>query len=102
VSFHLTNTNADQFYNLGICAIETYGDWKVGDEFPLKLVETASQPTSVVWYFDGNRISSGSVILTAGSHSVKAVISWSNGDTGTYTASIESLSLKEKMAVEKR
>lgn len=87
-TFTLKYGKIDNFYEKGICAIETAGDWKSGDVFTFKLAQIETNPSSVIWSFDGNKITSDSVTLTSGHHTIKAEVSWDNGDSGYYEAAI--------------
>ncbi|MFA6704266.1 MAG: M6 family metalloprotease domain-containing protein [Bacteroidales bacterium] len=55
-----------------------------GDTFTLSLIKSSVTPSSVVWYFDGETKNAGDEItLTAGSHVVKAVLTYSDGAVET-------------------
>lgn len=87
-TFKLNCATADLFSEEGICAIETGSSLRAGDEFTFELVEIENAPSSVKWFFDDVETLETSVILTAGEHTVKAEISWDNGDSGSYSAVI--------------
>ena len=54
--------------------------YSAGDTFTLSLNKSSVTPSSVVWYFDGETKNAGDAIaLTAGSHIVKAVLTYSDG-----------------------
>ena len=53
------------------------GKYKAGDNFELKILEvSANKPSSVEWYWDGTKQSAASVPVTAGKHTVKAVLTY--------------------------
>ena len=56
------------------------GSYKAGDVFPLRLLlsdKAANQPQAVSWTFDGEAVTADSVVLTSGSHVVRAILSYS-------------------------
>ena len=56
------------------------GSYKAGDSFTFKLrlsEKAACQPQNVSWTFDGEPVSADSVTLTAGTHVVRAILSYS-------------------------
>lgn len=56
--------------------------YTAGDSFQLKLnVVDGKAPVSTQWYFDGTAKNGTSVTLTAGTHTVKAVLTYSDGTT---------------------
>ncbi len=59
------------------------GTYSAGTKLPLILVETESEaPSSVTWYYDGTKTTSSEVLLTSGSHSIVAELTYSDGSTG--------------------
>ena len=53
------------------------GELKAGASLPLKLVVSkARKPLSTAWYYDGKPVSDSAVTLTAGLHTVKAVVNF--------------------------
>lgn len=59
------------------------GVYAAGTKLPLILVETESEaPSSVTWYYDGTKTTSSEVLLTSGSHSIVAELTYSDGSTG--------------------
>lgn len=68
------------FPALGIKVIDNPGGYKAGDTFNFRFTDkSGSEPTSTVWYLDGEAQSSSSTVLTAGTHEVKAVCTYSDG-----------------------
>lgn len=68
------------FSALGIKVIDNPGGYKAGDTFNFRFTgKSGAEPTSTVWYLDGEVQSSSSTVLTAGTHEVKAVCTYSDG-----------------------
>lgn len=66
------------------------GSYKAGDRFVFSLTEDAEErPASVAWYFDDEPAGAGSVVLTAGAHTVEAVLTFADGRTQTVTLEID-------------
>ncbi len=61
---------------------------KAGDTYFFELVPGSSQVTSVNWYYDGEYQSGISANLTAGTHTVKASVSYASGLKETISATI--------------
>lgn len=58
------------------------GTYRAGDRFDLTLVRYEDDaPSAVSWTFDGQRVQGGSVTLSAGSHTVEAHLTYSDGAT---------------------
>ena len=60
------------------------GSYKAGDVFDLILIETSGnrRPASTTdWYFDGEQVSTESVTLTKGTHTVEARFTTAAGKT---------------------
>ncbi|MBQ4285029.1 MAG: hypothetical protein II720_01055, partial [Bacteroidales bacterium] len=56
------------------------GDFRAGETFELKLVESPSNPpVSAEWFWDGAPASEGSVALTKGSHVVRVRLLYADG-----------------------
>ncbi|MBQ7269387.1 MAG: M6 family metalloprotease domain-containing protein [Bacteroidales bacterium] len=67
---------------LDYCVIDNPGKgvYAAGAEFPLTLVASETRiPASVDWYFDGEPVYGGSVVLRAGEHSIEARITLTGG-----------------------
>ncbi len=79
------------FYEMGYCIIANpKTEYKVGDKFQLRLIEGNNKPTSIKWFFNNESKTDGSMInLTAGSHIVKAEITYSNGNKETLFQEIK-------------
>lgn len=70
------------FAALGIKVIDNPGGWKAGDSFNFRFDgKSGTEPTSTVWYFDGEAQGSSSTVLTSGTHEVKALCTYSDGST---------------------
>ena len=70
------------FAALGIKVIDNPGGYKAGDTFNFRFTgKSGSEPTSTVWYLDGEAQSSSSTVLTAGTHEVKALCTYADGST---------------------
>lgn len=70
------------FAALGIKVIDNPGGWKAGDTFNFRFDgKSGTEPTSTVWYFDGEAQGSSSTVLTSGTHEVKALCTYSDGST---------------------
>lgn len=66
------------------------GGYSAGDTFTFALNESAlDPPSSVTWYFDGELKDSASVVLSAGSHKVEALLTFSDGSCEVLTLEIE-------------
>lgn len=81
----LTYREENELSSAGVNYIDNPGKgfYKSGSTFALKLVESSNPPSSVSWTFDGNAVSGTSVALTAGEHTVKAVLTYGDGTTET-------------------
>ena len=56
------------------------GPYREGDRFYFRLLEAPSdRPLSVSWRFDGAAPSGDSVVLTAGTHQVSALLRYADG-----------------------
>ena len=64
------------------------GRYKAGDTFTLALNEGGEPYSNLAWRFDGTAASSGTVTLTAGSHTVEVDIRLQSGKTQTVTLEI--------------
>lgn len=70
------------FAALGIKVIDNPGGWKAGDSFNFRFDgNSGTEPTSTVWYFDGEAQGSSSTVLTSGTHEVKALCTYPDGST---------------------
>ena len=67
--------------DLGYASIDLgEGVFTAGESLELKLsVPEKSVPSSVIWYFDGNKVAGSTVRLAKGVHKVKAALTYSNG-----------------------
>lgn len=84
---------ASSFQEMGFNAIADPGNGKylAGDGFfPQLELASGQEPSSVSWSFDGNGLSgNGEITLTAGTHSIVAVLSYANGTKETLELVIE-------------
>lgn len=80
---------ATSFAQLGINAIADpkNGAYSSGDKFTFE-ASLADDPVSVVWYYDGAKVSASSVNLTAGSHVVNALLTFADGATEILSLSL--------------
>lgn len=67
--------------------IDVKPSYKAGDRFWFNLVNLQSVP-QVTWYFDGEKAFSESIILSQGTHTVKAYLSYSDGTRETIVQQI--------------
>lgn len=66
------------------------GSYMAGTSFPLALNEVANHPyTSVEWRLDGTKVTGSTVTLTAGAHTVEAVISLQDGKRQIVTLELK-------------
>ena len=62
--------------------IAAEGPYRAGDRFSFALVEAEGRhPSEVIWYFDDEPVQADSVTLTAGDHTVEAILSYADGRT---------------------
>ncbi len=65
------------------------GSYSVGDRFSFALTESAARPvSSAEWFYDDEPVSSDSVTLTSGAHTVEARLLLKNGKTKIVTLEI--------------
>lgn len=68
--------------NYNVIANPGNGVYSAGSTFTLALDESEAQPvSSVSWFFDDEPVSGSSVILTAGTHVVEALLTLTTGET---------------------
>ena len=84
------------FSGLGIRVISKSADGKYanGSTFPLTFVDgsVGGTPTSVAWYYDGQPVSGEAITLSAsGTHTVKAVVTYPDGNIEEIEQVIEVL-----------
>ena len=95
VSFTAKNNNTpvSSLQEMGFNAIADPGNgsYAAGDGFfPELELADGSEPSSVSWTYDGNGLSgNGEITLTAGSHSIVAVLTFANGTVETLELAIE-------------
>ena len=67
------------------------GSYRAGDRFTFELVcpDSAEAPASVVWYYDDEPAGADAVTLTAGSHTVDAQLTYSDGRHSVLTLEIK-------------
>lgn len=68
------------------------GSYKAGDRFSFGLVyneDGVAAPAAVAWYFDDEPVLADSVTLTAGAHTVEAVLTLADGSREVVTLEIE-------------
>lgn len=95
VSASLFDEDASDFINLAAMGFNSIANpglktgYSAGDTFTFKLKESISDtPSSITWYFDGARQNATSVVLTAGSHTVEARLTYPDGGTEVLTLEI--------------
>ena len=95
VSFTVTNANApvSSLKEMGFNAISDPGNgvYATGDGFfPQLELADGQEPSSVAWSYDGNGLSgNGEITLTAGTHSIVAVLTFANGTVETLELVID-------------
>ena len=95
VIFTVTNANAQatSFKEMGFNAISDPGKgvYAAGDGFfPELELADGQEPSAVAWSYDGNGLSgNGEVTLTAGTHSIVAVLTFANGTVETLELVID-------------
>ena len=79
--------------DLDYVTIASAGSYRAGDRFPfaLRTSDNATDPESVVWYFDDEPVQADSVTLTAGMHVVDAHLTLADGSRQVLTLEIEVL-----------
>jgi len=77
--------------DLDYLTIADAGSYRAGERFTFSLVrpEAVDMPSAVVWYFDDEPVLADSVTLTAGAHTVEAVLTIADGRTQTLTLEID-------------
>ncbi|MBO4446741.1 MAG: M6 family metalloprotease domain-containing protein [Bacteroidales bacterium] len=79
---------------LDYCVIDNPGNgsYNVGEQFDLNITAPeGNSPDSVLWYIDGEPVSSTSVILTPGVHTIEALLTFASGAVQTLTLDISAL-----------
>lgn len=67
-----------------------FGLYQAGTSFKFELVESPSQKVaSVAWFFDGKAVTEPSVVLTAGSHTVQAIVTLVSGGKQSLLAELK-------------
>ena len=78
--------------DLNHATIADPGSYKAGDRFNFGLVfneDEVETPAAVSWYFDDEPVRADSVTLTAGAHTVEAVLTLADGSREVVTLEIE-------------
>ena len=77
--------------DLDYLTIADTGSYRSGERFAFSLVrpEEVEAPASVVWYYDDEPALADSVTLTAGAHTVEAVLTFADGRTQRLTLEID-------------
>ena len=77
--------------DLDYLTIADAGSYRAGERFTFSLVrpEAVDMPAAVVWYFDDEPVLADSVTLTAGAHTVEAVLTHADGQTQMLTLEID-------------
>ena len=77
--------------DINFVTIADAGSYHPGDRFTFELVrpDEAEAPASVAWYYDDEPAGADSVTLTAGSHTVDARLTYSDGRQAVLTLEIE-------------
>lgn len=83
-------TIIDEFVEAGVNAIDRKATYSTGEEFEFKLTVSNNSPIEVVWFFDDVEQDSSvsSINLSAGEHTVVAVLTYSDGSTETITTKL--------------
>lgn len=86
----LGGSSIEEFVNVGVNAIYREDSYNVGDNFAFELSFSNNAPTDVVWFFDGveQDKETQEIELTAGEHTVQAVLTYSDGSTETITTKL--------------
>lgn len=71
------------------CFIKTASSYRDGDTFPLVIIPGNKVITDVVWTYDGSTVSTDSVTLSSGTHTVSAELTFSDGTAETITQVLE-------------
>ena len=93
-SLMLTNlaggTIIDEFLDAGVNAIDRKATYSAGEEFKFQLTVSNNSPVDVVWFFDDVEQDSNvsSINLSAGEHTVVAVLKYSDGSTERITTKL--------------
>lgn len=76
--------------NLDYATITDEGSYRAGDRFSFALTipNGRETPASVVWYYDDEPVSADSVTLTAGDHTVEAILTFAGGRSEILTLEI--------------
>lgn len=84
-SVNLVYRKENELGSAGVNLIDNPGKgfYGSGSEFVFSLIESSNPPASVSWRFDGSPVSAPSVVLTAGEHTVIAVLTYPDGSTET-------------------
>jgi hypothetical protein len=71
------------------CFIQKKASYKSGERFEFKLIPGNKGIKKVAWSFDGSSISASSVVLSSGTHTVKATVSFTDGTSETITQIVD-------------
>lgn len=78
--------------DIGYLTIADAGSYRAGDRFTFLLVHSdeveVETPSEVLWYYDDEPVRADSVSLTAGEHTVEAVLSYADGRRSVLTLEI--------------
>lgn len=88
LSMMASGTVIPEFVAAGINSINVESSYKNGDTFKFLLNLCNNVPTELVWYFDGTQQNEDSIILTSGTHTIEAHLTYSNGSTEKIVAKI--------------
>ena len=83
-------TIIEEFKDAGVNAIDREASYSAGEEFEFKLTVSNNSPIEVVWFFDDVEQDSNvsSINLSAGEHTVVAVLTYSDGSKETITTKL--------------
>ena len=71
-----------EFEGLGINLIVSPKNiYSAGENFTFALTKSIKEITETQWYFDNNLQSEESIVLTSGEHTIKAVVTYSDGSS---------------------
>ena len=82
-------TGEASFAILGYNSLPFKESYSAGETYTFKIEEAITgKPVSVEWYFDGSKTTAESKTLTAGKHTVTAILTYGDGSTEEITAEL--------------
>ena len=77
-------TDASSLADMGYAYIDLGGKtWKAGESLPLKVSQSAFEPVSITWLYDGVITFDTGVTLTKGVHTIQAIVDYGEGNKET-------------------